>query len=120
MAEGAQRQICPGEERCPKYVTAQDKERACRQCPKNVTREKMSDIEGAFAVYPWIAHLLWLFNLVEVGATFHLDDLSYLEWEGLLILKAAQAEVEKERYEKERVRHQNQEALAKSQSQIRR
>jgi hypothetical protein len=42
--------------------------------------------------------------LKQAGATFLLDELDYMEWETLMIFEQVRNEIEREQYEKHRMR----------------
>lgn len=85
----------------------------CDKCPSNYFKAKLHDIPGSEAVVPWVNHLVYLDGLQQAGCTFGIDDLSKDEWDGLLLIQVTRAEIEWEKYEKEK-RKQQLEAATKT------
>ncbi len=94
------RRGCPGEDNCVKFKSSVDAN-VCEHCPENLAQSTLDSIEGSDVVLPWIGHLLYLYGLRQVGAQFHIDDLSREEWDGLLMLESVKAELEDERAKKD-------------------
>lgn len=113
MAEGFSRQWCPGEEECPTAKSSVNPDRTCRECPRNLSKTKASEIEGSEAVMSWLRHIFWLYSLRQAGATFLLNELSLQEWEGLITLEGVRAEIEREQYEKQEMKKKVRAAQAK-------
>jgi hypothetical protein len=111
ISEDLGRRVCPGEEKCPTFQTTADAD-VCEKCPRNQSRTKVYSIEGAEAVLPWLFHLMYLYGLTKVGATFLIDDLTKEEWDGLLMLESVRAEIEHEKYEAERLKQKAESAMA--------
>lgn len=115
VGKGARgRQACPGEERCPKYNTAVNPDTVCDKCPSNFFKQRIKDIPGSMEVIPWINHLIWLDGLKHVGCNFLLNDLTYEEWEGLLLLQTVRNEIEVEMMEKDKRKQQLQAATTET------
>lgn len=53
---------------------------------------------------PWVGHVLYLYGLKNIGATFHINDLTKNEWDGILLIEGAKSEIERERMEKEELK----------------
>lgn len=104
IAEGFTRSFCPGEDACPTFQTAQDSDRACKQCPDNQSKEKLSAVENGFAVLPWLNHVFWLWAVKSSGVVFTLGDLSKDELDGLFLIQSLQSEIEREKLEKDRIK----------------
>jgi hypothetical protein len=45
-----------------------------------------------------------LYGLKNAGATFHYNELSKLEWDGLMLIETIRAEIEQEQMEKQRLK----------------
>lgn len=85
----------------------------CEKCPSGVGAiDEIYDIEGGEGVIPFVEHIFYLENLSRVGATFNLNDLTKEEWDGLIILKRIQNEVETELMEREHEKQRMQQAMA--------
>jgi len=82
-----------------KFRTAQEKTTVCKGCPHSFSKSKLNEIEGSFAVVPWLSHLFYLDGLRRVGAVFNIDELSRQEWNGLILIEAVRTEVDQERFE---------------------
>jgi hypothetical protein len=104
VAEGFTQRTCPGEAECPTFQTAQDPDRVCKQCPRNQSKEKLSEIEGGFAAIPWLNHVFWLFAAKNSGVVFGLHDLTKDELDGIMMIQSIQYEIERERLEKDRIK----------------
>jgi len=95
---------CPGEDNCQKFKTSiDDKKLLCERCPQGVgVLDKISEIEGAEGVLPFTEHVIYLDNLIKVGASVQINDLTKEEWDGLILLRKAKNEVEVELIEREK------------------
>jgi len=113
VSEDTGKRVCPGEEKCNTFRTSVDSE-VCKTCPRNLSKSKLYSIEGVNAVLPWLFHLMYLYGLTKVGATFLIDDLTRGEWDGLLMLESVKNEVEHEKYEAERLKQKATSAIASS------
>jgi len=60
-----------------------------------------------------LQHLFYLDGLRRVGATYHINELTKEEWDGLLVIEGVRVEVERERVEKEREKAKIRAALQK-------
>jgi len=72
----------------------------CEHCPENLSHSSLDSIEGSTVVLPWVSHLLYLYGLRQIGAQFHIDDLSKEEWDGLLMLESVKVELGDEQQKK--------------------
>jgi hypothetical protein len=113
IAEDTGKRVCPGEERCGTFQSSVDAG-VCEKCPRNQVKTKVFSIEGANAVLPWLFHLIYLYGLTKVGATFLINDLTKEEWDGLLMLDSVKNEIEHEKYEAERLKQKAEAAVASS------
>lgn len=104
IAEGFTKALCPGEERCVKFASAVDKDDACLKCDKNLAKQKLSDVEYAQVVMPWVGHLLYLYGMKQIGVAFRVNDLTKDEWDGLIMIEGLKNEIEKERLEKDELK----------------
>lgn len=61
---------------------------------------------------PWVRHIFWLYGLKNAGATFHFNELSKREWDGMMLIETVRAELEREQMEKSRLKSITQQAQA--------
>lgn len=113
IKEGLSKSLCPGEDRCLKFQTASS-ETVCEACPRNASKTKLFELENVEALIPWLNHLFYLYSLVKIGASFHVDDLTRSEWDGLLMLESVKAEIEHEKYDQERLKQKAAAAVAQT------
>lgn len=70
------------------------------------------DIEGGDATIPFIEHVLFLDNLIKVGASIEINDLTKEEWDGLILLRKVRLDVETELMKQEQSRREAQRAVS--------
>jgi len=74
--------------------------RACEGCPANPENSPL--LEEDPLLVEWANHLMWLWNLHELGCVFRMDDLTPEEWRGLMVLRQEMDRKQEEELKRQR------------------